>query len=193
MYRYFQAYTVDYYLSLGLPPEKMVLGIPAYGRCWTLDDINDHGMLAPAHNPGNPGPYIRLSGTLGTNEICERLSEDSTNDCTVVHDPALHEPYFYCKSDKIWCGYDDADSVYLKARLAKNKGLAGAMVWTIDTDDFQSLCYSEPFHIIKSIKRALSEPTGGDVLVSIATSVDRSVHLLPVMLIHSHKLNTCTQ
>lgn len=37
-----------------------------------------------------------------------------TDSCTIVHDPALHEPYFYCTEDKIWCGFDDEGSVYEK-------------------------------------------------------------------------------
>lgn len=52
-----------------MPKDKMVLGIGTYGRCWTLDDISDHGMLAPAHAPGPAGPYIRIPGTLGYNEV----------------------------------------------------------------------------------------------------------------------------
>nr|AWU46592.1 chitinase 4 [Scylla paramamosain] len=157
-------FTVQYYLDLGVPKDKMVMGIATYGRCWTLDDINDHGMLAPAHAPGPAGPYIRIPGTLGFNEICERL-KDSGNDCKVVHDPNLYEPYFYCTYDKIWCGYDDADSVYLKARYARNLGLAGVMVWQIDTDDFKPLCQQEKFHLINQMKRAIQKPAGGDELV----------------------------
>lgn len=64
-----QVFTVKYYIELGAPPEKMVMGIPTYGRCWTLDDINDNGILAPAHSPGPGGPYIRIDGTLGFNEV----------------------------------------------------------------------------------------------------------------------------
>lgn len=62
-------YTINYYLDLGVPAEKMVLGIPTYGRCWTLDSMDDTGMLAPAHKPGAEGPYIRIPGTLGFNEV----------------------------------------------------------------------------------------------------------------------------
>ncbi|ROT67642.1 chitinase 4 precursor [Penaeus vannamei] len=147
-------FTVEYYLSLGLPKEKMVLGIPLYGRCFTLDDIEENGFYAPAHKPGPAGPYIRIPGTLGANEICERLRDDKT--CKIVHDPSMNEPYFYCSSDKIWCGFDDQDSVYLKARYAKNMGLAGVMAWTIDTDDFRPNCYHEKFHLLNSIKRAFA-------------------------------------
>ncbi|XP_042215120.1 acidic mammalian chitinase-like [Homarus americanus] len=161
-------YTINYYIDLGMPPEKMVLGIPAYGRCYTLDDIDNHGMLAPASEPGPAGPYIRIPGTLGANEICERLLTDDT--CTVVHDPALHEPYFYCRSDNIWCSYDDVDSVYLKARAARNAGLDGVMVWTVDTDDFHAFCSDKDFPLIKSMKRAIQEPPSDDSVICNATA-----------------------
>lgn len=65
----FQVFGVNYYLSLGVPKEKLVMGIPEYGRCYTLDDINSNGLLAPASKPGPAGPYIRIPGTLGFNEV----------------------------------------------------------------------------------------------------------------------------
>ncbi|XP_042225396.1 chitinase-3-like protein 1 [Homarus americanus] len=160
-------YTINYFLEHGMPKEKLVMGVPTYGRCFTLDSIHDHGMLAPASNPGPPGPYIRLPGTLGFNEICERML---SMDCSIVHDPALHEPYFYCPEDKIWCGFDDEDSVYEKARYAKNMGLGGVLVWTLDTDDFHPLCYDEPFHLIQNMKRALSTPADGKIVECAAVT-----------------------
>merc|ERR1711970_1603890 len=119
--------------------------------------------LASASRAGTPGPYTRLPGSLGFNEICERFVGPQADDtCTIVHDPALHEPYFYCESDKIWCGYDDADSIYLKAKFARNKGLGGVIVWTIDTDDFLPACYEEQFHLIRSAREAWKEPVDPD-------------------------------
>ncbi|XP_064103794.1 acidic mammalian chitinase-like [Macrobrachium nipponense] len=155
-------FTVEYYLDLGVPKEKFVLGTATYGRCYILDNFSEHGVWAKASRPGPAGPYIRLPGTLGYNEICRRLNEDRS--CTVVHDPALHEPYFYCMSDYIWCSYDDVDSLTLKARYAKNMGLAGMMVWQIDTDDFRPECSSEPFPLINALKRAFAQPAGGDMV-----------------------------
>ncbi|XP_063610181.1 chitinase-3-like protein 1 [Penaeus indicus] len=152
-------FAVNYYLSLGVPKEKLIMGIPEYGRCYTLDNINENGMLSPASKPGPAGPYIRIPGTLGFNEICERLRQDQT--CTVETDPRMYEPYFYCSSDNIWCGFDDANSVTVKARFAKNMGLSGVLVWTIDTDDFHPRCYNEDFHLLRSMKSALELPADG--------------------------------
>nr|AKP18003.1 chitinase 4 [Eriocheir sinensis] len=158
-------FTAEYYVSLGVPKDKMVVGIATYGRCWTLESLDNTGIYANAIGPGPAGPYIQIPGTLGFNEICEKLLADDDDDCVVVNDPNLLEPYFYCRSDKVWCSYDDGDSVYTKARYARNLGLAGVLVWQIDTDDFQPFCYSEPFHLIRQMKRALQEPAGGDELV----------------------------
>nr|AWU67213.1 putative chitinase [Crangon crangon] len=167
-------YTVNYYLDLGMPKDKMILGTPMYGRCYVLDNIEDHGMLAPAHLPGPPGPYLRIPGTLAANEICLRLRDDLS--CTVVHDPDLYEPYFYCEKDKIWCGYDDEDSIYIKARYAKNLGLAGVVAWTMDEDDFHPTCYEDAFHLINTIKKALDKPAGGDVIDCDATRPAKQIN-----------------
>lgn len=55
---------------MGAPAEKLVMGVPLYGRCFTLDDIDNHGMLADASKPGAAGPYTRLAGSQGWNEVC---------------------------------------------------------------------------------------------------------------------------
>ncbi|KAK7076872.1 Cht9p [Halocaridina rubra] len=157
--KYFNVmYTLEYYLQNGVPPEKLVLGIATYGRCFTLDDINDHGLFAPAHKPGPPGPYIQLPGTLGLNEICERVI---SMDCTIVSDdPCLLEPYVYCRDDNIWCGFDDAVSAHTKARFARNMGISGILIWQIDTDDFHPICYEEPFKIVNEAKRGFATADG---------------------------------
>ena len=50
-------------------------------------------------------------------------------------------PYIY-KGDQ-WFGYDDEKSFEAKANYIQAKGLAGAMVWSIDTDDFKGFCGKE--------------------------------------------------
>ncbi|OTF70444.1 hypothetical protein BLA29_015288, partial [Euroglyphus maynei] len=38
--------------------------------------------------------------------------------------------------DRQWVGYDNVKSIEIKANYAKAMGLAGGMVWSIETDDF---------------------------------------------------------
>ncbi|KAG0711282.1 Acidic mammalian chitinase [Chionoecetes opilio] len=143
-----QDFAVRYWIEKGMPANKISQGVPLYGRCWTLDGKDDTGYYAPAHQPSVAGPYTEEPGDWGYNEICEGISKGGW---TVVHDPAMHEPYAYnLNHNKIWCSYDDEDSVKLKAEYAKEHGLAGMMVWSIDTDDFVGLC-GRKFNLIKTM------------------------------------------
>ncbi|MPC36078.1 Acidic mammalian chitinase [Portunus trituberculatus] len=147
MYYFLQDFAVRYWLDNGFPAEKLTQGVPLYGRCWTLDSADQHGFYAPAHQPGPGGKYTEEPGMLGYNEICEGILDG----WTVVHDPAMHEPYVYSlKHGNVWCSYDDEPSAKLKAEYAKEKGLAGMMVWSIDTDDFKGKC-GRKFALIKTL------------------------------------------
>ncbi|MPC11786.1 Chitotriosidase-1 [Portunus trituberculatus] len=58
------------------------------------------------------------------------------------------------------------------ARYAKNMGLAGFLVWTIDTDDFRPRCYDEPFHLVKSMKEGFNLPADGILPVRFLRAKD---------------------
>ncbi|CAL4118675.1 unnamed protein product [Meganyctiphanes norvegica] len=140
-------YGVNYWIENGASPEKLTLGIGTYGRCYTLDNVSLKGWYAPAGNPGHQGPFTRTPGVLGYNEICSFQLEGGW---VIVDDPIMNEPYTYMLGNKIWCGYDHAGSVATKAAYAKNKGLAGTMVWSLETDDFKGLC-GRPFDLVKTM------------------------------------------
>merc|ERR1712180_153085 len=140
-------YGVNYWIDNGASPDKLTLGIGTYGRCYTLDNVSIKGWYAPASKPGHEGPYTRTEGVLGYNEICELQLEGGW---VIVDDPIMNEPYTYFLGNKIWCGYDHAASVATKAAYAKSKGLAGTMVWSLETDDFLGLC-GRPFDLIKTM------------------------------------------
>ena len=54
-----------------------------------------------------------------------------------------------------WIGYDDEASLAIKAEFVNHLGIAGAFVWSIDTDDFNGENSDEPFPLMKTINRAL--------------------------------------
>ncbi|KAK7084936.1 Endochitinase 1 [Halocaridina rubra] len=65
-------WAVKYWLKMGVPASKLVMGIGLYGRCFTLASAAQHKVYSPAPQPGIPGPYTREPGVLGYNEICEQ-------------------------------------------------------------------------------------------------------------------------
>lgn len=128
-------FTINYYLEGGVPREKMAMGIPLYGHGFTLNDPSVNGLYAPANQPQPACSFTRQAGICGFNEICTMLSEGGW---TTVRDPDQQAVYSF--KDKIWVGYDDLESIKLKTEYIKSMGLAGSMVWSVETDDFRDLC-----------------------------------------------------
>lgn len=54
----------------------------------------------------------------------------------------------YLILDKNWISYDDSESLTLKSQFVKDLGLAGAMVWSIETDDFLGICGKGKFPLL---------------------------------------------
>lgn len=50
-----------------------------------------------------------------------------------------------------WISYDDNESLTLKSQFVKDLGLAGAMVWSIETDDFLGVCGNGKFPLLKVV------------------------------------------
>lgn len=93
---------VRYWLKSGCPPEKLIVGVPSYGRTFTLANTNQYDLGAPARGPGTAGPYTREAGMLGYNEICVLIKEGGW---TITRSEGHYVPYAF-KNDQ-WVGYDD--------------------------------------------------------------------------------------
>lgn len=57
-------YTINYWLQLGAPKEKIIMGMPLYGQAFTLADSKNNGLNAKAPGPGQAGEYTRAAGFL---------------------------------------------------------------------------------------------------------------------------------
>ena len=58
-----------FYLKLGAERRKLVVGIPTYGRSYTLIDENFSGVQAAAESPGLKGKYTKEDGYLSFYEV----------------------------------------------------------------------------------------------------------------------------
>lgn len=153
-------YTMDYLKSKGAIPEKTVLGVPLYGRAFSLLNPHDHGMGARAKTTSFLGPYTREDGFLGYNEICEEQMEtEEGKSWTVEWDDHHKAPYMY-KGLK-WVSYDNPESIRIKTEFAYDRGLAGVMTWSIDTDDFRGTCGGPPYPLLRTINHALYQREQG--------------------------------
>uniref|UniRef100_A0ABD2XD38 chitinase n=1 Tax=Trichogramma kaykai TaxID=54128 RepID=A0ABD2XD38_9HYME len=99
------AYTIKYLTQNGATADKIVVGIPTYGRSYTLINADATELGAPADGPGEEGEATREKGYLAYYEICENIDK---NDWTVENpNPNAMGPYAF--KDNQWVGYDDED------------------------------------------------------------------------------------
>ncbi|KAK0097936.1 hypothetical protein PV326_012615 [Microctonus aethiopoides] len=145
-------YTISYLLSHEVTPNKLILGIPTYGRSYTLFNDEATEIGAPADGPGEEGDATREKGYLAYYEICENIAKSDEWE-VVQPNPKAMGPYAVRGNQ--WVGYDDEEIVRVKAQYVNEKGLGGIMFWSIDNDDFRGKCHDRPYPLIEAAKEAM--------------------------------------
>ncbi|KAL8206300.1 hypothetical protein R6Q57_009851 [Mikania cordata] len=112
------------WIDAGIQPEKLIMGLPLYGRTWKLKNPAVHGIGAPAVGlgPGNDGAML----------YSEVQTFNAKNKATVVFDKPTVS--YYSFSGTSWIGYDDVASVKQKIQYAKSIPIGGYFFWTIVGD-----------------------------------------------------------
>ncbi|XP_077859717.1 chitotriosidase-1 isoform X7 [Macaca mulatta] len=142
---------VQMWLQKGTPASKLILGMPTYGRSFTLASPSDTRVGAPATGSGTPGPFTKEAGMLAYYEVC------SWKGATKQRIQDQEVPYIF--RDNQWVGFDDVESFKTKVSYLKQKGLGGAMVWALDLDDFAGFsCDQGRYPLIQTLRRELSLP-----------------------------------
>ncbi|PSN42059.1 hypothetical protein C0J52_15587 [Blattella germanica] len=142
-------YTVNTLIQLGALPEKLVLGLPLYGRNFLVfnpEHSNKFGGLTAGQ--GFEGRYVQ--------EICIELE---TVNWTKTWDTVTHTPFM--SHGNRFMSYDDKKSIAEKVEFAISKRLAGVSVWSLDQDDFRGHCdlaegdEESQYPLMKTINRIL--------------------------------------
>jgi len=64
-----QNFTVHYWMEKGLRPKKLILGMPMYGRSFSLANKDNNGLQARSYGGGEAGKYTREGGFLAYYEV----------------------------------------------------------------------------------------------------------------------------
>ncbi|RWS29883.1 Sar s 18 allergen (chitinase-like protein) [Leptotrombidium deliense] len=160
--------------KLGAPKDKIVVGMATYGRSFTLAKISNYAMNAPTAGGGKAGEYTRESGFLSFYEVCDLLKDGGT----YLWDDEQKVPY--AVQNDLWVGFDDERSIRLKMKWLLENDYAGAMVWTIDMDDFTGRCAGVKYPLMNVMnEELLGKPalhSNLDAIIKKAAS--RSLHKL---------------
>jgi len=107
------SFAANMWVKLGTPKEKLVIGMPTYGRSFTLNDRSRYIVNSPAKDGGKAGAFTREAGFLAYYEICQMLLEGAS----YVWDEEMKVPYLV-KGDQ-WVGFDDERSIRNKMDWVK--------------------------------------------------------------------------
>ncbi|XP_066255919.1 uncharacterized protein [Euwallacea similis] len=149
-------YTIKHYLKMGADPNKLVLGIPTYGRSYTLFNPDAVEIGSPADGPGDMGEATRENGYLAYYEICDYVKNQDWE----VEEPNPKAMGPIAFKGNQWVGYDDQNVVKMKAEYVVENGLGGIMFWAIDNDDFRGNCHGKPYPLIEAGKEAMLNAYG---------------------------------
>lgn len=134
--------------QVGIPNEKIVLGIPMYGRAVggvpasglrqpftqaVHGDLDDANCSINLNDPNYCGGMIQYKTLIDQKYVAQ----------PVMVNGVIDSVYAYDDNKKIFVSYDNAESAKAKAQYAVNNKLGGVMFWAIrfdkPVDDAQSI------------------------------------------------------
>lgn len=112
------------FLAAGVPPKKLVLGVPFYGRAWGEVEAKDKGLYQPGKAPAErlDTKYPTLAGLVGKGGWVREW------------DDVAQAPFLWNADKRTFVSYEDPESLRRKCRYVREGGLAGVMFWEYTVD-----------------------------------------------------------
>jgi chitinase len=118
---------VEYYHQHGVPHDKLVLGVPFYGRGFKVTTDSADGLYQPYSAPFDAGDWRRIKQEFLDKPGWQRHWH-----------PVAQTPWLYNAADKVFISYEDPDSIRLRADYARDQKLRGVFTWELTGDDDQA-------------------------------------------------------
>ncbi|MCD6449962.1 MAG: hypothetical protein J7L34_05595 [Thermotogaceae bacterium] len=117
--------TIRNYIKYGAPKEKLLVGVPFYGRSWANVPSEDHGLGQPT---GGLGPGTIEGGILDYSDIVRRF------------EPVVKK-YFHSQAQSVWLygdgvfiTYESTETAAVKAMYVISNDLGGIAFWELSCD-----------------------------------------------------------
>ena len=110
--------SVQAFMSAGVPPSKLLIGIPFYGYGWTEVPEVAHGVFQEGTPVRDERPYRDIASLIPAS--------------TLYRDPVSQAPWLF-DGDAFWT-FEDPLSIRAKAAYAVEHGLGGLMLWELSGD-----------------------------------------------------------
>lgn len=121
-YNYTLTKSVTYYLNAGVPSNKLVLGLPYYGKQWATVD-------------NSVGSSTTATGTSPFYNVVRNNVDGYYN--TKLWNNASYTPYYTFQISSQWyqCWIDDAYSLGERFDMVNQRGIGGMGIWALGYDD----------------------------------------------------------
>ncbi|CAL5034666.1 unnamed protein product [Urochloa decumbens] len=129
------SYGVVSWVDAGVPPAKVAMGVPLYGRSWFLRNKANAGVGAPAVAAGPKQRGSNATGVMSYAEV-QRLAGAGGGDGrqrAAAYDSAFVASYL--SVGDVWVAFDGAAVVAEKLAFAARRGLRGYFLWPVNYDD----------------------------------------------------------
>jgi chitinase len=113
------------FLAAGVPPGKLVLGVPFYGRAWGEVEAKDKGLYQPGKVLAErlDTKYPSLAGLVGKDGWAREW------------DDVAQAAFLWNADKRTFVSYEDPESLRRKCRYVREGGLAGVMFWEYTVDN----------------------------------------------------------
>jgi chitinase len=111
------------FLAAGVPRQKLVLGVPFYGRTWAEVEPRDKGLYQ-----AGKAPRERVDARYGNVATLMRQGFER------IWDPVAQAPFLWNAEKRLFVSYEDPESLARKCRYVREQGLAGMMFWEYSVD-----------------------------------------------------------
>ena len=151
----------EYAETYKVPKNKLMVGIPYYGRGWGNVEPTEiikglPGLLAPG-SATSQGAWDDAGQFTGTNPWYVLKEKLANGKFTRYWDSEARVPYMYNASTKEFLTYDDPQSIREKVNFINKEGYGGAIIWDLSGDTPEH----ELGKIVKDVKEYAAEE--GDV------------------------------
>jgi chitinase len=119
--------SVDRFFKEDVPANKLIVGIPFYGRKWEKVTPENNGLYQSALTGSAIVAYGEITAALKSGKFQE------------LYDDSAKASYLWNAQDNIFISYETPKEIALKTAFIKQKKLGGAMFWEYSLDNNQEL------------------------------------------------------
>ena len=120
--------SVELHIEAGIPVQKLVLGVPFYGRGWRGVRALNNGLFQPHESAVSEPGYGLLAAEFINKNGFIRYWDDEAK-----------APWLWNEQQGIVYTYEDPQSLHYKTEYIRSKGMSGAMYWEHTHDPEQEL------------------------------------------------------